>query len=383
MKIAIIQPRISYYPGGGEKTQILFSKYLALHGHSVDLYTIKTPEGDKSYLYRNLLKLKLRNLTCREIRVPKKYLYIFKQQPGEDRNRWDSESLLFNQLIFDELNKNTPDILICSYLLDGIFRPTNIPALLFLAGYPIDKLTIRKSFLRFFDATVSISRNVKKKWGVYLKEVKNNYILNKGVEINKNNIKFNSPYPINIVFAGRLLKRKGVITLIKSINNVRVSYPQIHLWIIGDGPQKEELVQIIKKYHMQTNVTLTGFVENIDCYYLMADICIFPSYAKEGLMGTVLEAMVLEKAVITTTNNGNEDVIKNNINGVLVEPKDVKKLSDSIIYLLKEDQVRANIGKKAKEFVIKHFDWDKIIERYIKILEKTIIQNKLLSDEDK
>lgn len=383
MKIAIVQPRISYYPGGGEKTQILFSKYLALHGHLVYLYTVKASKNGRSYLYRNLLKLKLKNIIFKEIEIPKKYLYIFKQQPGEDRNRWDSESLLFNQLIFDKLNRNKPDILISSYLLDGIFKPTNIPALLFLSGYPTDKLSIRKSFLRFFDATVSISKNVKQKWGVYLKEVKNNYILNKGIEIDINNIKFDSPYPINIVFAGRLLKRKGVVTLIQAINNILILYPQIHLWILGDGPQKEKIIRMIKKYHIQKNVTLTGFVENTNCYYLMADICIFPSYAKEGLMGTVLEVMALGGAVITTTNNGNEDVIKNNVNGVLIEPKNVRKLSESIIRLLKEDEIRTNMGKKAKEFVITHLDWDQVIERYIGILEKTIIQNKSLDEGDK
>lgn len=370
MKIAIVQPRVSYYAGGGEKVPLIHINYLLKNGHKVILYTTKIAKKKQSFLYKKFLSTVSAHLKIRQYKIPKKYKFIYLKEPGQNRNRWDSESLLFNQLIFKDLDNDNPDVVISYYILDGVFRPTNLPAVLYLCGYPSDQLEIRKSFLRFFDSTISISNNVKKQWGGHLNEVKRNYVLNSGVEVNINNKKIKSKYSLNLVFAGRLVKRKGLITLLKAMRLIIQKYPKTHLWIIGDGPQKQELINKISNMGLGNHTTMTGLLENIGQYFKMADICIFPSYKKEGLMGVVLEAMSAGKAVISTTNNGNEDIIENGVNGILIKPKNIDQLVKAISELIDDKQKRQQIGKKAKQYVLDNLTWETFIKKYINILKQ-------------
>lgn len=372
MKIGIIQPRVSYYPGGGEKTQLEYSKHLASAGNNVVIYTLQTPNDKVSYFYKKLIDEHIDNLEVKEFKVPSKYQFIFDQEPGEDRNRWDSESLLFNQLIFNTLEIDKPDIVISCYILDGIFRPTSIPGILHLSGYPVDKLEIRKSFLRFFDATISISNNVKDKWSEYLNEGKNNYVLNKGVDKDVGTGRIDSSYKYNLVFAGRLIERKGVTTLVESMKNLVLKYSNLHLWILGNGPQIEQLSNLIKINQLEKNIDLVGQTDNVYDYYRMADICVFPSYEKEGLMGVVMESMSVGKPVITTTNNGNEDIIKNGKTGMLIEPRNEKQLTQSIDILLSSSDLRLTIGNNAKEYISKNHTWSIATNKLLKILKSEI-----------
>lgn len=370
MKIAIVQPRISYYTGGGEKLPLIHAKLLSNSGQGVTLYTTKVPKCKQSSLYRDFLFLSKNNLSIKEFKIPEKYKYLYLQTPGENRNRWDTESLLFNQMIFMDLKKDRPDIVISYYILDALFRSPELLAVLYLAGYPSDRLEIRRSFLRFFDATISISHNVKRQWGDYLNEVKQNFVLNSGVEINKGERQVKTNYSLNLVFAGRLIERKGVITLIEAMQMIVKKYPEAHLWIIGDGPQEDELVRKINSYGLNESITLTGIAQNVEDYFKMADICIFPSYEREGLMGVVLEAMSAGKPVISTKNNGNEDVIKSGINGLLIDPRNTSQLVKAVLSLIDDEKKRVEIGKKARDYVLKNLTWDTFINKFIKILQK-------------
>lgn len=372
MKIGIIQPRVSYYSGGGEKTQLEYSRYLANLGNRVIIYTLETPYNSTSNFYKQLQGKHIDNLEIKEFKIPDKYRYIFDQEPGEDRNRWDSESLMFNQLIFNSLCSDKPDIVISCYILDGIFRPTEIPGILHLSGYPIDKLEIRKSFLRFFDATISISNNVKDKWSEYLSERNNNYVLNKGVDTDKGTKVIHSEFDQNLVFAGRLIERKGVVTLIESMNILKSKYPNLHLWILGSGPQQDQIKKVIEDFGLNSNIDLVGQADNVFDFYRMADICVFPSYEKEGLMGVVMESMSVGKPVITTTNNGNEDIINNGNTGILVEPRNEKQLAQSIDTLLSSPDLRLTIGNNAKDYINKNHTWSIATNKLLEILKAEV-----------
>lgn len=370
MKIAIVQPRVSYYSGGGERIPLVHAKLLSEHGHEVIIYTTDVKGVDQSSFFKEIIGFKSNLLKIKQFEIPNKFKFLYSQPAGEDRNRWDTESLLFNQLIFDELKNDSPDILLTYYILDGIFRPLNLPSILYLVGYPSDKLDIRKSFLRFFDATISISNNVKNQWGEYLDEVKNNFVLNPGVEIDQKKTKVKSEFNFNIVFAGRLIERKGLVILLKAMKIITKKYPDIHLWILGDGPQKEKLMNKIKELKLENRVSLIGWVNNINDYFRMADICVFPSLEKEGLMGVVLEAMALGKPVVTTTKNGNEDVIKDGFSGILVEPENIEQLSNAIIDLFKDQNRRKELGENAKICVTENLTLEKFYDKFIQIIKQ-------------
>lgn len=314
-KLGIIQPRLSYYIGGGEKIPYQHCKFLPSNDFEVYLYTIKLP-GKKSFLYEDLLNSSIKNLHIREFEVPDKFKYIYETAAGEDRSRWDIESLFFNELIYETLEKDNLDAILNYYVLDGLFKPKSIKNILYLLGYSSNQSEYWKSFFGFYDMTISISQNVKDKWVNYMGVEKPNLILSTGVNLpTENKYAFDEKH-INCVFAGRLIERKGILTLLKAISIVKGKIPNIKLHILGDGILKDKIDVEIKTLGLQDEVIMHGLVEDPQMYFNSADLCVFPSHEKEGLMGTVMEAMICGKAVITTTNNGNEDIIQNNVSGI-------------------------------------------------------------------
>lgn len=95
-------------------------------------------------------------------------------------------------------------------------------------------------------------------------------------------------------------------------------------------------------------------------------------------MGTVLESMAAGKPVITTTNNGNEDVITNGDNGILIEPENIEELADTMKNLLTDEQKRIAIGKKAQNFIEENVAWEKNIKKLADIFTDILGQKILV-----
>ena len=370
MKIALIQPRVSYYVGGGEKIPLDHAKHLASLGNKVLILTTSMSPERQSFLFKDLKNKKIPNLSILEIPIPKRFEYIYKIKPGVDRERWNTESLLFGNLAHKYLLEFRPDIIVSYYLLDGIFNPTNFTNVLYLLGYPSDKQAIRKSFLRFYGATISISSVVKNKWQDYIEKHTKSFVLNIGVDV-KTDIKgLGLRGEHNIVFAGRLIERKGAATLVEAFQDVIKKLQKAHLWILGDGPQKDDLQAQVRRLKLNGKVTFKGLTKNLLGYFKSADVAVFPSYEKEGLMNVVLEAMSVGAPVVTTTGNGNEDIIQNGQSGILVKPRQPKDLSRAITYLLKNSAERKRLGKNAAKMIAGNFTWSKKIEEFQVLLEK-------------
>lgn len=89
-------------------------------------------------------------------------------------------------------------------------------------------------------------------------------------------------------------------------------------------------------------------------------------------MGTVLESMSAGKAIIATTNNGNEDVITHKVNGILLEPKDEDGLVSCVLELIDDESQKRILGDNAKEFIIRNVTWEKNIIKLSNILEEVV-----------
>lgn len=376
MKIAIIQPRVSYFIGGGEKIPLVQAEYFAKMGIEVDIYTTKIPPEKQSFLYTELKKKKLCKLMFKEYQIPEKFEYIYKIIPGHSQKRWDVESLYFSELIYQDLKKNNPNIILNYYLLDGMFKPHNIPNILYLLGYPSDSHESRKAMFEFYDSVVSISENVVEKWGEQLSEIQNIQIIHSGVELpglgDKREIK--STTKNNIVFAGRLVKQKGPQILIKSFAEIYTNNPETTLWILGDGPLKNELKSLAIKLRVSDKIRFVGVVDNPMDYYAIASLVVLPSIEREGLMGTVLEAMAAGKPVITTRGLGNEEIITNGYNGILIEPNDEKSITKEALFLLSKKELRLQMGRNAKKYVEQYLTWQENVKKFSRVFDEVIIK---------
>jgi len=232
-----------------------------------------------------------------------------------------------------------------------------------------------KSFLNQVDSVISISNLVEQKWREQIKDVPNKYVLGTGVvyPVKVHNISHKHKY--NIVFAGRLIKRKGIMTLLEAFSLVSFMDSSVHLWILGDGPQKNEIIEYIHKFKLEKQITLCGTVTNPTDYFGFADVSVFPSYEKDGLMGVVLEAMSVGSPIITTIGSGSEDVIESGVNGYLVEPKSVNGLFNILSVLIYDENKKKLVGELAKKEVAEKLNWDIRIKLLDDIFQDVINKN--------
>ena len=240
---------------------------------------------------------------------------------------------------------------------------------MYLGGHPEKEIEVYNAFISFCDATISNSRNVKKMWQSKIdrNNVPLNYIIPKGSEKSMK-LKKILPEGINIVFAGRLIKGKGVEILLESFRDILNDFSNSILWILGDGLEKESLRKRAIELGIEEYVRFCGFVDNVQDYFYSSTICVFPSVYKEGLMTVVAEAMAVGACVVTSTNMGNEELITNGENGILIESNNRFLLTETLSSLINNNEKRAVLGNNAENFAIKNLSWSNVGKKLNDIL---------------
>ncbi|MCX5886865.1 MAG: glycosyltransferase, partial [Proteobacteria bacterium] len=147
-----------------------------------------------------------------------------------------------------------------------------------------------------------------------------------------------------VMFIGRLEPQKDVSTLIKSWAELKDKFPHM-LLIVGEGSDRDHLRDLVKYLNIEERVIFVGKVspEEISRYHQLADVFILPSLS-EGISNSLLEAMSCGLAVVATRIGGNEEVIEDNVDGLLFPPGDVLELSRKLEMLLQDGEKEENSG---------------------------------------
>lgn len=181
-----------------------------------------------------------------------------------------------------------------------------------------------------------------------------------------------------ILFVGRLEKRKGIETLIGCISDVIDYIPEARLTVVGSdtdtspiGSYKKHLLEMLdSKYHQY--VDFVGFVpdKELEQYYRECDVFVAPSlYESFGLI--YLEAMAYGKPVIGCDVGGVPEIIDNDENGLLIPPGDKKALFEAILKL-NDINVRKLMGEKGREKVKNYYSIEKMTENTIEIYKSVL-----------
>lgn len=180
-----------------------------------------------------------------------------------------------------------------------------------------------------------------------------------------------------VLYTGRLDSRKGLVDLIKSAKYVCQEYSDIKYVLTGKGTIKKYLERRINDLGLKKNFYFAGFVARPKLleYYQNATVYVLPSYY-EGLPTTLLEAMSCGIPTIATDVKGSSEVITDGETGLLVPPRDPKRLAKAILKLLNDKSLRQQVGSNARKYVVDNYDWEIITGKIEKIYESLIASNK-------
>ena len=171
-----------------------------------------------------------------------------------------------------------------------------------------------------------------------------------------------------ILFIGNIEIFKGIFELLEAFQQINSNNKNVKLMIIGGGTKEHKIKNKVSKYNLDDYVIFKGEIspETIQNYYQMADIFTLPSYT-EGLPMVVIEAMACGIPVVGSNAGGIPELVKDNVNGFLVPPKDVEILKEKLEILVDNDKLRKKFGKGALETVDDEFNIDKKVEKLKKI----------------
>lgn len=167
-----------------------------------------------------------------------------------------------------------------------------------------------------------------------------------------------------ILFVGRLHRVKQVDLLIRAFLHLHEVDPSIHLYILGDGEERQQVCTLTNSLGLSGNVHFLGFVDRRTVFEMMkqSDVLVLPSKV-EGNPRVLIEAMMCETPIVATNAPGIRDIVQHMKSGYLVDHTQPKELAQAIEYILRNKHASANMVKCAHTFVKQNFSKESVLER--------------------
>lgn len=171
-----------------------------------------------------------------------------------------------------------------------------------------------------------------------------------------------------IMSAGRLVPWKGFAELIELMPRIRADYPNAHLTIAGDGPDRARLEALIEKHNLSGSVELLGSLPQKELHKRIIASSVFVlNTSYEGLSHQLLEVMALGVSIVTTNVGGNPELIIDHVSGLLIEQGDSDALVAALHELFDGTIDGALLAKKAHEKV-SEFSTERMVDETVEIL---------------
>src|SRR6266571_3221806 len=169
-----------------------------------------------------------------------------------------------------------------------------------------------------------------------------------------------------ILYVGRIVREKGIFTLLDAFEELRKRDKNVSLVFVGEGPLKENLAREILWRKLSDRVKLAGFVDEqkLVSIYNSSDVFVLPShYEPFGMV--VLEAMASRVPVVVSDIGGLSEIVEDGITGVKVPVSDSRALAEGIIRVLENRELSAQLKENAHRMIQERYRWDMIAEKTI------------------
>ena len=221
-----------------------------------------------------------------------------------------------------------------------------------------------KCAMRFFDKVILVSETQRRdvrRFGVGSEKVEliHNAIDPNGMQPTLDRCSARAEFSLSteqrvLGFAGRLSPEKGLDVSIRAVQLLRAEYPDIALLICGTGPQQEELEQLATSLSIRDAVQFLGFRKDVANVYQAIDVYI-SSARKEGLPNNLLEAQAMSIPCIVSDIPGNNDIVQNGENGILVPVDSPNHLAEAVKQLLDDTERKTRFVQRGNALLQEKF----------------------------
>ena len=175
---------------------------------------------------------------------------------------------------------------------------------------------------------------------------------------------------VNVLFVGRLEKRKGLVDLLRGYEFMRARVPKARLIIVGDGPLRSKVESYISR-HRVPDVVLAGYVPEtvLPRYYCSADIFCAPATGAESFGIVLLEAMASGLPVVATEIAGYMSVLEPGRDSTTVQPKGWAELGAALIILARDPELRRRLGAYGHEKA-RRYSWETVASQIVEVYDE-------------
>ena len=165
-----------------------------------------------------------------------------------------------------------------------------------------------------------------------------------------------------LLFVGRLAPEKNVMQLIDAFPIIAGSIPNVHLVIVGSGPQEEEVRRRAAKFGSGITIWGKSLGTEVLGWFARADVFVNPSIT-ENFCRTNMEALASATPVVTAHAGGNAEQVVHGVNGFLTKPNSPIDFAEKVIAILKDPALKAKMTEQARPSVLK-FDWSERLQEF-------------------
>ncbi|MCK5852844.1 glycosyltransferase family 4 protein [bacterium] len=164
---------------------------------------------------------------------------------------------------------------------------------------------------------------------------------------------------------GSFEERKGQVVLLEALLKMKNDLPDVHLMLVGDGPDEQMLKQKVKDMNLESSVSFFSFTSTPQLIFEIVDILVLSSLYKEGLPNVLLEAMSMELPVVSSNLAGVPEIVKNGETGYMVKPGDIDELSEAVIKLWLDKNDYNTMAKNARKLMETKFDKKRQFDEFL------------------
>lgn len=167
--------------------------------------------------------------------------------------------------------------------------------------------------------------------------------------------------PVFVLIA-RLIWEKGIQQFAEAAQQLKTRYPQVRFCVIGPIEQSPSAIPEaqIRHWHEQGIFEYLGATRDVRPYLAQASVFVLPSFYREGVPRTILEAMAMGRAIITTDAPGCRETVEKERNGFLVPIKDSLSLANAMERLIQDPDLLSRMGHESRIMAEERYDIHKV-----------------------
>lgn len=201
---------------------------------------------------------------------------------------------------------------------------------------------------------------------------------NKAVKLNGTGVDIDEFKPamaergtVTFILVSRLIKEKGIYDYVEAANRIKKNQPGVAFILLGDRDENPNSVELsdLKKWVAEGVIEWPGHVDDVRPWLRKSSVFVLPTYYREGIPKSILEAMAMGLPVITTDIPGCREAVIDGVNGILIPPKDIESLTKAMTCFITEPEQVQMMGAKSRLRAKEFFDVTEVNKKIIDIIE--------------